>query len=274
MLDVPFLLETDDDRIASFVRTFWQPFVVSDARPDAVHVSVRKGDGRWELRCEGDPGADAEDPWVLVVVLRNTLSLRAIALAEHIAPLHASVAEKDGLYLALSGPAEAGKTTLMFELLDRGWRYVSDDMAPIEHSSARARPFRKALQVRDPVRWQTTTSRWEVPPWLPRPTKASLVPPTVFTPSPDDPYRPTLLVFSRFVAGAEASYEALSPGEAVALAAKNLQGGGPAPPDLGTLTTWVAAATAIRVVYGTTEEALALLGRGLTAATGDRGSWF
>lgn len=268
MLDVPFVVETDDERIADLVELFWEPFLVAGAPADAVAVSVRRVDDRWQLRCEGDPGADALDPWVLVVVLRNVLSMRAIAGNDDVVPLHASVAERDGAYLVLSGPAEAGKTTLMLELLARGWGYVSDDMAPIGRRTGTARPFRKALQVRDPARWRATTDRWDVPAWLPPPVNASLVPARAFLASAGGPYAPTLLAFSRFVPGAEPSYETLAPGEAVALAAKNLQGRGPGPDDLGRLAEWAGAATAVRIVYGSTAAALSLLERGLGAASG------
>ncbi|MFN2589017.1 MAG: hypothetical protein ABR613_12990 [Actinomycetota bacterium] len=267
MLDVPFAVETDDERIARFVRTFWEPFLASHVPDDAVPVVIRGTGDRWELRSEGDPGAEVQDPWVLGTVLRNLLTMKAVRLAADVVPVHASVAERDGVHLVLAGPSEAGKTTLMLELLARGWGYVSDDMAPIDGATGLAGPLRKPLQVRDPARWASTTGRWRVPDWLPEPRRASLVPPGALPSSSDRPYRPTVLVFSTFGAGEDPRSEPLSPGEAVALAGQNLQFRAVSARDVGALAAWAGAAPAVRIRYGSSEEALRLLDEALGRAT-------
>jgi hypothetical protein len=264
MLGVPFAVDTDDERIAELVRVFWEPFVGAVPEAGAVEVSIARDPERWRLESPGEVGAVATDPWVLGAVLRNLLTVRAVALSPEIVPLHASVVERDGSYLVLSGPSEAGKTTLMLELLARGWRYVSDDMAPIDRTTSLARPLRKPLSVRDPARWEATTDRWEVPGWLPRPTVASLVPPGVFEAAPEEPYRPGALVFSSWVAGADASFEALSGAEAVAATVQNLQFKAlPDPGDVSHLAAWAGAAPAFRIRYGNTADALRLVERAI-----------
>jgi hypothetical protein len=63
--------------------------------------------------------------------------------------LHAAALEFDGGGLVLSGASGAGKTSLACELA-RGaaWKFLSDDVAPIDSEEGRLHPFPKALSIR------------------------------------------------------------------------------------------------------------------------------
>jgi GTPase SAR1 family protein len=271
MLDVTFVLQSHDERIAEFVRLFWEPFLAG-AAPDGevVEVSIDRSGDRWTLRSEGRPLTAADDPWVLGASLRNLLTLRAVQGSPAVMPLHSSVVEKGGVHVVLTGQPMAGKTTLTLALLERGWRYVSDDMAPIDAASALARPFRKALSIRDPARWETLAPRWQVPGWLPAPSVVGLVPAVAFEWSAADAYRPGVIVFPQYLAGAAPVLEPLTTARAMVLCGENLhddtalkEGG------LARLATWAGSAATARIEYGSTEEALELLGNCLAGLPGD-----
>ncbi|MDQ3983050.1 MAG: hypothetical protein M3271_10270 [Actinomycetota bacterium] len=267
MLGAPLLVETDDARMGDFVALFWEPFLTKERDAHGGRFLVETGDGRWRLRWgpEAEMRAGAIDPWVFGVVLRNNLTIAAVAAARStMIPLHASVAERDGMVLVLSGPPEAGKTTLLLELLGRGWNYVSDDLAPIRRADGDAVAFPKSLQVRDVARWQEWAHAWRVPSWLPPPATTSLIPGGAFTRSTVEAYRPGLLIFSRYVSGQSPSLQRLSAAEAVGLAVDNLQDLAPAKPsDLAVVTTWIAGVPSFRMIYGDTHDGLALLDRAL-----------
>jgi hypothetical protein len=263
LLDSSFCITSEDDRMVELVRLLWEPFVSAKV-PEGTPIEIDAGEDGWRFLAPRDPGAVAKDPWVFAAVLRNFLSRRSIQEASGIVPLHGAAVEREGAFLVLSGPPKAGKTTLMLELLARGWRLVTDDLVPLEETGGSARPFPKPLSIREPERWRRYRERWDVPEWLPVPAGTALIPATAFPRTEVDVYSPSALVFSRWEATGAPDVEALAPARAVALCAENLHL--PAGPgDLGTLSALCAAVPACRIRYGTTESALELLEKCLAA---------
>lgn len=266
LLDSHFRLTSDDELMLGFVRELWDPFVVEDAPPAAIEVSIEREGDRWRMEAPGEPGGAAVDPWVFAAVLRNALSRRAIAEAGSIVPLHGAAAERDGVYVVLAAPPEAGKTTLLLELLVRGWRLVTDDLIPLDPRTLHAAPFLKPLSVREPDRWDRFSGRWRVPGWLPRPQTLGLLPATAFPCAAARPFRADTALFPAFSKGAEPLLEALTPGQTAAAAAANLHPAGRATPErVAALARWAGATRAYRVEYGHSEDALELLESGLAA---------
>ncbi len=64
---------------------------------------------------------DVLDPWGQVDQLRVGQSW-----------LHAAVVERDGVACALAGWGGAGKTSAALDLVQRGWRLLADDLAPVD----------------------------------------------------------------------------------------------------------------------------------------------
>jgi hypothetical protein len=55
--------------------------------------------------------------------------------------IHAGVVSFEGRAIALSAPSGQGKSTMVAELLNRGWTYLSDEIAPIDPVAATVLPF-------------------------------------------------------------------------------------------------------------------------------------
>lgn len=265
LLQSHFRITSDDGRMSEFVRQLWEPFLPSATSSAATDVEIQTDPKGWRLHSAGDPFALASDPWVLAAVLRNFLSARAVAEATSIVPLHGAAVERDGTFLVLSGPQKAGKTTLLLELLDRGWRLVTDDLVPIEADGRSARPYLKPLSVREPDRWNRYAGRWAVPGWLPAPVNAGLIPATAFTSTDAETYSPSLLVFSRFAPGRDPEVQRLSPAAAVARCGDNLHR--PVGPlGLQRLAVLGSETPSWTISYASTETALEVLGKCLAAS--------
>lgn len=131
--------------------------------------------------------------------------------------LHAGCVVRGGRGLVLSGPMEAGKSTLVTALVQRGWTYLSDELAGVGLADGQLLAYpcpihldpgsfplfpelepRPNPEFRDPRRWDLA------PAWLP-----SAVEPR--------PVAPGAIVFPRFRAGESCRVEPVGSTEALRL---------------------------------------------------------
>ena len=61
--------------------------------------------------------------------------------------LHAAAAEIDGAVLAFAGVSNAGKSTLVTQLVERGHRYLTDEALVVDLETFEARPFTKSICI-------------------------------------------------------------------------------------------------------------------------------
>lgn len=257
MLGSHFRVVSDDERVLDLVRVLWGPFL-DGAVEDAHEAEVDAAEGGWYVRVSGERPIQAADPWVLMSSLRNSLSRRAIDRATGIVPLHGAAVERDGLVVVLSGPPRTGKTTLLLDLLERGWLLVTDDLVPLDPATLTAAPFPKPLSVRDPARWERFATGWDVPEWLPPPSTVGLIPATALAGAAVEVYDPSVLVFPRFTQGAAPELRRLTAAQLVARVADNLHTAAPTPATLGALAR-LGTLPGFTIEYGTSEDALNLL---------------
>lgn len=266
MLDSRFHVVSDDARMIELVEQLWEPFVASpDPGAHAHEVVLESISEGWRLRVPGEPANSAVDPWVFVSSLRNALSRRSIADATSVVPVHAAALERDGVFVVFSGPPRAGKTTLLLELLGRGWLLVTDDLVPVDPDSLTATPFPKPLSVRDPERWRHHARGWEVPGWLPRPAVVGLLPATAFPRTAATSFEPSLLVFSRYAPAETPALERLTTAATVAWCADNLHSRPGDPGVLGVIARLGGATPGYVVRYRSSGEAVNLLENSLAA---------
>ncbi len=99
--------------------------------------------------------------------------------------VHAAVLELDGRALALVAPSGYGKSTTTWGLLHHGFKYVSDELAPVDPSMMQVHPFPHALCLKEvppdeyPLPKETiyTSCTAHVPPkCLPCETTAEIIP--------------------------------------------------------------------------------------------------
>jgi hypothetical protein len=252
---------SDDGRMVDLIHELWEPFAVSNATRRAHEVAIETRSNGWYLDAAPDPPIVAADPWILAAEARNSIARRAV-VETPLVPLHAAAAERDGTFVVLSGPPRAGKTTLLIDLVHDGWSVVTDDLVPIDPASLSAVPFPKPLSVRDPERWRRVAQGWKVPDWLPPPQRVGLVPTGAVRRTDVVSFSPSAFVFPQFVPGAEADFRRLSPAETIARCADNLHPQRPPTPEgLATLAKAGAAAPGFAGRYGSSEDALELLGK-------------
>ncbi|OYY68636.1 HprK-related kinase A [Sphingomonas sp. 28-63-12] len=130
--------------------------------------------------------------------------------------LHASVVEKGGRALLMTGESGAGKSTLAALLMARGWRLMGDEFALIDPATGLVHAFPRLVSLKNaaiPVIEQAVVAA-RFGPLLAATPKGDirhLVPDAQAIAAMDTPARPSLLLFPRF--GFEAATRPVPPSE-------------------------------------------------------------
>ena len=130
--------------------------------------------------------------------------------------LHASVVERDGRAVVMTGQSGAGKSTLATLLAARGWRFMGDEFALLDPATGllHALPRLVSLKNEGVAAAQAAWPDARLGPLLPGTPKGDirhLVPDAVAIAAMDVPARPAVLVFPRF--GFDPATRMVSPSE-------------------------------------------------------------
>lgn len=216
-----FDLSADDPRMLPLLARLWEPFVAADARGDLTPVRFFTRDEPMpSFQVADDDPSHGTDLWVTMFGARLQMVQRAIKRLEgDRVYLHSAVLERNGTGTLLIGPYESGKTTFSIELLKRGWRLLSDDVALIDPASLAVEWFPKPLGIKR-GNWADYEHFWDPQPdWIPPPTGAFLIPATAFELS-HVVESIEAMVFLKYDGGAPSAVEELSPARAVVLASE------------------------------------------------------
>jgi hypothetical protein len=219
VLDKTFVVACEAEEWAPFLKDLWSPSLGSPTEAEDVLIHISRTGSEWRLRY-GDYLHFSEDPWVIASAIRNFVSVQGLHRSDRITSLHAATVRFEGKVLLLAGASQAGKTTLLLDLVESGWATAGDDLAVLSRAGPDVRTFAKPVHVRDPARWARFRGRWEPPPWVPNPTSSALLPPDSVS-MVAGVYRPAGILFPKFDARATAALAPLSPAECVAKCAAN-----------------------------------------------------
>lgn len=198
-----FAVRTPDPALSRYIDTFFGA-LARPGRPQAWYDLVDHGAGakRHELRYEGETVIRTYDPSRTLMSLTWHVNQAVVADPDHVA-LHAAGAERDGIAIVLAGGMEAGKTTLVAGLLQRGFRYLTDEAVLLDPDTLKATPYPKPLSL-DKGSWAVLPHlRPDLPQRLdPYVGRQWQVPATQITSDAlAAPTRPRVLIRTRYAAG-------------------------------------------------------------------------
>lgn len=254
LLDSVVAIETEDEQAAALVSALWSSMATDDASaPARVYTLARDRDGGWIATAGDEIEASHQSLWGVTDALRYRMLELCEERLVNFVTLHAAAVARGNDLVLLAGESGAGKTTLTLALLDAGWTYLSDDLAPVDPATALVHPFPKPLGVKDPAVWERVRAVFRDGPGLPPPDGSFLVPPRLWDVA-TEPLPARLLLFPRFDAGAELEVEPLTPARAAALASAYLRRLDP--PRLALLNRLCAGARSVRLGYGSSGDAV------------------
>lgn len=134
---------------------------------------VDGGDGFCSLRVDGVITGSGESSARVLAMLLEHVNRRAAASATDVVPVHAAaVSPGDGDALLLAGRSGSGKSTLAAASILAGWRFIAEEVAPVDAAGC-VRAFPRPIGLRPggarAIGIEYPDDAWysEVYPWVP-----------------------------------------------------------------------------------------------------------
>jgi hypothetical protein len=133
-------VRTDVPEMCDFLLHEYSAMVVPQPRESLGHVDfLRSGDGYLVRGArDTDYAAPVES---LFEAIKDEILFNFVIARQDLMWLHAGVVEFGGKAWLFAGPSGNGKSTLVTLLCERGWRFLSDDIAPIRMTLDEVLPF-------------------------------------------------------------------------------------------------------------------------------------
>jgi len=127
-------VRTDVAEMRDYLARTYQPMLVKSITSDIGQLEFRRIEGGYSVR--GPSEFDfAGDITALYDYVKQELLVQFIRQRQDLLWLHAAAVERSGQALLVVGPSGQGKSTLSTRLCERGWSFMSDDIAPVRMSS-------------------------------------------------------------------------------------------------------------------------------------------
>jgi hypothetical protein len=153
--DRTFLIRCDDDEAVAFVQAAFSDLLVSPSSSSADAIILcrifRARSGcRFRVLDSGGGAASFDDIDGLVFHIDKLLTIALQYQRPDLYFLHAAAVALDGRVAVLVAPSGTGKSTLALALVDSGFSYLSDELAPLDFRTMTVHPYAHALCLKSP----------------------------------------------------------------------------------------------------------------------------
>jgi hypothetical protein len=132
--------------LRALVQAQWGHMASGQAQGDLTYAISRcESTSAISIARPGQPTKWTTDEGEFLYELEGDVSIAVQRLRRDLYFLHAAVAEVEGRAYLLVAESGGGKSTTLWGLLHHGWRYLSDELAPIDLSSMRVHAYPRAL---------------------------------------------------------------------------------------------------------------------------------
>jgi hypothetical protein len=133
-------VRTDVPEMRDYVARTYE-LMLSKTNGNAIgQVEITHAPGGFAFRGEGDIDHTGEISG-LYEYLKYQLLVQFIRQRQDLLWLHAAAVVRNEKALIFAGPSGQGKSTLSTRLYEKGWSFMSDDIAPVRMSSNEVLPF-------------------------------------------------------------------------------------------------------------------------------------
>jgi hypothetical protein len=139
-------LSFDEAAAAAVIEANFAAHVVdSVASHPALTFEIRRLRSGYSLGCNGQPAICASDAGELLYEVEKGICVALQTLRPDLFFLHAAALERNGNAYLLAGESGHGKSTTAWGLLHQGYRYLSDELSPIDPDTLSVYPYSHAL---------------------------------------------------------------------------------------------------------------------------------
>jgi len=132
-------VRTDVAEMRDFVARTYQ-LMLSDRNDSVIsHLEVTHSPGGFSFR--GESELDHGEISGLYEYVKYQLLVQFIRRRQDLLWLHAAAVVRNGKAVIVAGPSGQGKSTLSTRLCEKGWSFMSDDIAPVRMASNEVLPF-------------------------------------------------------------------------------------------------------------------------------------
>jgi hypothetical protein len=138
--DQQLTFQTDVEEVAEFVETTFRHMLVSQPTRSAGSLDFFRAGAGYSLKTAEAFEFPAVELTELIPLVKDEVRLQFMRARPDLLWMHAGVVERNGAIL-ISGMSGQGKSTMTTRLCEYGWRFLSDDVAPVRMSVDRVIPF-------------------------------------------------------------------------------------------------------------------------------------
>lgn len=159
-LGIPIILDVEDHDLRSDLTKILAPLVLAKGlRPfesEAAHkscdaalidISVRCDGDRWSVSTNGEPALTFATRRATIRHVIATINSKPLEYLDDVVVFHAAAAEFDSGVAMFPGVSNAGKSTLITQLIHRGYKYVSDEAVAVSAVNHHVVPFPKSISI-------------------------------------------------------------------------------------------------------------------------------
>jgi hypothetical protein len=134
---------TDVEKVAKFVATTFRHMLAAKSTASCGSLDFFATPSGYSLKSAETFHFRGRELAELVPLVKDEVRLQFMRARPDLLWMHAGVVERNGAIL-ISGMSGQGKSTMTTRLCECGWRFLSDDVAPVRMSADRVIPFPQA----------------------------------------------------------------------------------------------------------------------------------
>ncbi len=130
----------------------------------ARQITIRQEAGNYIIQSEGKVHEAIAERMDLLQAVKYEVVMGLLLVHPELLWFHAGAVANDRGAVVFAAPGGGGKSTLVTQLYQQGWRYLSDDVLPLELATGNIFPFPQTPRVRQNTGELVPSDRlWEVP---------------------------------------------------------------------------------------------------------------
>lgn len=152
-LGVPVVLDVDDPDLRHDLANIVAPLPRASEDAALIDIAIQRDTamqgetGGWSFSVNGGLPLRFSNRQATIRHVVASLNSKPLDIRDDVVVFHASAAEFDGGVSLFPGVSNAGKSTLITQLVHRGHKYVSDEAVAVTPGDLQALPFPKSISI-------------------------------------------------------------------------------------------------------------------------------